>query len=208
MRFLTRTVPPTATRNVEAVQRIAGLDKNWIPSSIEATHATLDSVDEQLVNTGSLPLAEVVEKANLSAIVGNLLRSALQGNSGGIYRSSGPHKFPDLLSESDTSQDLEIKIALGKNSPKGHLPKGGTHLICRYVLGGREGNYSRGDQGNVVWIWEVRLGELSEDDFNTSNTPGDSGKTAVIGAEALKRLTCVYFDGRFSPVVKPLPGHD
>lgn len=129
-------------------------------------------------------------------------------NSGGIYRSSGPHQFPDLLSESDTSQDLEIKIALGKNSPKGHLPKEGAHLICRYVLGGREGDYSRGDQGNVVWIWEMRLGELSEDDFRLSNTPGDSGKTAVVGADALKRLTCVYFDRRFSPVARPLPGHD
>lgn len=208
VRFPPRASPPNATRGVEAVQRAAGLDENWIPSAIEATHATLDRIDEQLVNTGSRPLAEVVELANLSAIVGNLLRSALQANSGGAYRNNAPHTFPDLVSQSGGSCDLEIKIALGGNMPKGHLPKPGAHLICRYVLAERDGTYSRGQRGSVVWVWEARLGELSEEDFNTSNTPGDSGKTAVISAEALYRLTCVYYDERFRPIARPRAGHD
>ena len=207
VRFLPRTSPPNASRGVEAVQGVAGLNENWIPSAIEATHATLDRIDEQLVNTGSRPLAEVVELANLSAIVGNLLRSALQGRSHGVYRSNAPHTFPDLVSQSGASSDLEIKIALEGNMPKGHLPKPGAHLICRYVLAERDGTYSRGHRGNVVWVWEARLGELSEDDFNTSNTPGDSGKTAVIRAKALYRLNCVYYDGRFRPIARPRAGH-
>ncbi len=207
VRFSQRNSPPNATRGVEAVQQVAGLNENWIPSAIEATYATLDRIDEQLVNTGSRPLAEVVELANLSAIVGNLLRSALEANSLGVYRSNAPHTFPDLVSPSGTSQGLEIKIALEGNMPKGHLPKPGAHLICRYVLAERDGAYSRGHRGNVVWIWEARLGELTEDDFNTSNTPGASGKTAVISAEALYRLTCVYYDGRFRPIARPRPGH-
>lgn len=208
VRFPQRASPPNATRGVEAVQQVAGLEETWISSAIEATYATLDRIDEQLVNTGSLPLAEVVELANLSAIVGNLLRSALEANSRGVYKSNAPHTFPDLVSQSGTSQGLEIKIALEGNMPKGHLPKPGAHLICRYVLAERDGTYSRGHRGNVVWVWEARLGELSEDDFNTSNTPGDSGKTAVICAEALYRLTCVYYDGRFRPIARPRPGHD
>ena len=207
VRFPPRTSPPDATRGGEAVQQVAGLDEDWIPSAIEATHATLDRIDEQLVNTGSRPLAEVVELANLSAIVGDLLRSALRANSRGAYRSNAPHTFPDLLSQSGASSDLEIKVALEGNMPKGHLPKPGAHLCCRYVLAERDGVYSRGHRGNVVWVWEARLGELSEDDFNTSSTPGDSGKTAVIGAEALYRLTCVYYDERFRPVVRPRAGH-
>lgn len=206
--FPPRASPPNAARGVEAVQEVAGLDENWIPSAIEATHATLDRIDEQLVNTGSRPLAEVVELANLSAIVGNLLRSALQANSRGAYRSNAPHTFPDLVSESGASRDLEIKIALEGNMPKGHLPKPGAHLICRYVLADRDGTYSRGYRGNAAWVWEARLGELSADDFNTSNTPGDSGKTAVISAEALYRLTCVYYDGRFRPIARLRAGHD
>lgn len=208
LRFPQRSSPPNATRGVEAVQQVAGLEETWIPSAIEATHATLDRIDEQLVNTGSLPLAEVVELANLSAIVGNLLRSALEANSRGVYKSNAPHTFPDLVSQSGTPQGLEIKIALEGNMPRGHLPKPGAHLICRYVLAERDGTYSRGHRGNVVWIWEARLGELTEDDFNTSNTPGDSGKTAVISAEALYRLTCVYYDWRFRPIARPRPGHD
>lgn len=208
VRFPPRTSPPNASRGVEAVQKVAGLSEHWIPSAIESTYATLDRIDEQLVNTGSRPLAEVVELANLSAIVGNLLRSALQANSRGVYRSNAPHTFPDLVSRSGTSSDLEIKIALEGNMPKGHLPKPGAHLVCRYVLAERDGTYSRGHRGNVVWIWEARLGELSEDDFNTSNTPGDSGKTAVISAKALYRLTCAYYDGRFRPIARPRAGHD
>ncbi len=203
-----RVSPPVVSRGIGAVRAVAGLDENWIPSAVESTYATLDRIDEQLVNTGSRPLAEVVELANLSAIIGNLLRSALQGNSGGVYESNDPHQFPDLVSRAGTSQNLEIKVALEGNMPKGHLPKPGAHLLCRYVLADRDGSYTRGERGNVVWIWEVRLGELSEDDFNTSNTPGDSGKTAVIGAAAFYRLTCVYYDERFRPIAKPRAGHN
>lgn len=208
VRFPLRLSPPDAARGVEAIQRVTGLGDDWLLSAIAATHSTLDRIDEQLVNTGSRPLAEVVELANLSAIVGNLLRSVLQAKSNGLYRSNAPHAFPDLVSQSETSSDLEIKIALEGNMARGHLPKPGEHLICRYVLAERDGTYSRGRRGSVVWIWEARLGELFENDFNTSNTPGDSGKTAVISAEALYRLTCVYYDGRFRPIARPRAGHD
>lgn len=207
IRFRRRTTPPEAARGPEAVAAIAGLDESWIPSAIEATYETLDRIDEQLLNTRSQPIAKVVELANLSAIVGNLLRSALQGHSQGAYRSNAPHIFPDLVSAAQGSQPLEIKIALEGNMPKGHLPKPGAHLIFRYVLAGRDGTYSRGDRGDVVWIWEARIGELFENDFNTSNTPGDSGKTAVTKAAALYRLTCVYYDRRYCPLARPRPGH-
>jgi len=207
VRFPRRTSPPSAPRGVKTVQEITGLNERWVPSAVEATYETLDRIDEQLINTGSQPVAKVVELANLSAIVGNLIRSALQGLSDGAYRSNEPHTFPDLVSESAQSQDLEIKIALEGNMPKGHLPKPGVHLVCRYVLAERDGTYSRGDRGHVVWIWEARLGELSEEDFNTSNTPGDSGKTAVVKADSLYRLTCVYYDERFLPLAKPREGH-
>ena len=202
-----RMVLPGTARGAEAVEAVAGLGESWIPSSVRATYQTLDSIDQQLVATGSPPLAEVVELANLSAIIGNLMRAALQRHSRGSYRSNAPHTYPDLVSESDESKGIEIKIALEGNMPKGHLPKPGVHLICRYVLAERDGTYSRGSRGNVVWIWEARLGELFEEDFNISNTPGDSGKTAVIKAAALYRLTCVYYDSRFLPLAKLRAGH-
>ena len=207
VRFDQRTPPCDAAREGAAIQKLAGLGTDWILSAVEATYDMLDRIDEQLINTGSPPLTGVVERANLSAIIGNLVRSALQRHSNGLYRSNTPHTYPDLVSESDASRDLEIKIALETNQPKGHLPKPGAHLVCRYVLADRDGTYIRGSRGDVVWIWEVRLGELFEEDFNTSDTPGDSGKTAVVKSEGLDRLSCVYYDSRFLPYAKPRAGH-
>lgn len=208
VRFEQRIARPGAARGGDAVNGLTGLDENWVPTAVEATYGTLDLLDEQLINTGSPPLAEVVERANLSAIVGNLMRSALARHSNGRYRSNEPHTYPDLVSQPDESNGLEIKVALGKNVPKGHLPKPGPYLTCRYVLADRDGAYSRDKRGNVVWIWEVRLGMMSDEDFNISNTAGDSGKTAVFQADALDRLTCVYYDERFLPYAKPRAGHN
>lgn len=206
--FERRVVPPGAARRADTVRENTGLGETWVSEAIEATHRTVDRIDEQLISTGSPPLAEVVELANLSAIIGNLLREALARGSNGRYKSNEPHTYPDLISPSGDAEGLEIKIALETNKPKGHLPKPGPHLTCRYVLADRAGNYSRQDRGNVVWIWEVRLGELSKEDFSLSNTPGDSGKTAVIKTDSLDRLDCIYFDRRFLPYAKPRPGHD
>ena len=206
--FEHRAVPAGAARRGDIVREITGLDETWVPEAIEATHRTVDRIDEQLINTGSPPLAEVVELANLSAIIGNLLREALVRGSNGRYKSNEPHTYPDLVSPSGELKGLEIKIALESNQPKGHLPKPGPHLTFRYVLADRAGSYSRQERGNVVWVWEARLGELLTEDFNFSNTPGDSGKTATIKAKSLDRLPCVYFDNRFLPYAKPRPGHD
>lgn len=207
IRLPARMPPPDAARNADRISAISGLGDGWITGAIANTYRRLDLIDEQLVNAGAQPLAETVELANLSAMIGNLLRSALADGSEGRYRSNDPHKYPDLVSESDAASDLEIKIALETNQPKGHLPKPGHHLIFRYVLGNRRGEYARGQRGNVAWIWEGRLGHLSAIDFAESNTPGDSGKTAVIKPRVLDAMTCVYYDRRFLPYAKPRPGH-
>jgi len=203
-----RTVLPGTARREDAVTAITTLDLNWIQQAVESTYRTLDLIDERLINTGSPPLAQVVELANLSAIIGNLLRTALAQLSHGRYMSNEPHKFPDLISASESLEGLEIKIALEKNMPKGHLPKPGPHLICRYVLASRDGTYTRGIRGNAAWIWEIRLGILLQEDFSLSNTEGDSGKTAVIKSSVLDKLPCIYYDQRFLPYAKPRPGHN
>ena len=74
--------------------------------------------------------------------------------------------------------DIEIKVALESNKPKGHLIKPGAHLTLRYVLVDDGGIYVRGKKtrGKVPWIWEVRVGTLTDAHFNFSNTEGDSGQ--------------------------------
>lgn len=111
----------------------------------------LDVIDEALVHQGSDRLADIIELANLSSMIGNLLRAGVANASGGRFQNNGPHKHPDLLHASDPSLNVEIKVALEDNSPKGHLAKSGWHLTCHYVLCKEDGSFVPGpeNRGNI-----------------------------------------------------------
>jgi hypothetical protein len=190
---MTRIVEPSSIFNDPALDAV-GLSRPMIASAISFVHKILDSLDATLVGNGEVRMAQMVELANLSAIIGNLFRTGIARASNGRFVANGPHKYPDLLSTHDGVGHLEIKVALETNKPKGHLVKPGPHLTCRYVLGDGEGLFTRGrdSRGDVVWIWEVRAGILAEGDFSESNTPGDSGKTAVFNASGMAHLHPVY----------------
>ena len=178
-----------------------GLTVRMLSDGVASTYRTLDAVDETLIKMGNTRLSTMVELANLSSMLGNLLASSIAKASGGSFRKNGPHKYPDLLANVQSTSDIEIKIALEDNKPKGHLAKAGFYLTCRYVLGSEAGEFSRGveNRGDVVWIWELRSGWLKEHHFNLSNTAGDSGKTAVVNAEGMQELQVVYCDLDFFP---------
>ena len=202
-----------------------GLTVDIVRGAIEYTHNVLDRIDQTLVESGSDRLASLIELANLSAIVGNLFRGGIANVSDGAFTANRPHTFPDLLGTAPGTPDIEIKVALEANNPKGHLIKPGPHLIIRYVLADDAGTFMRGKEsrGDVVWIWEVRLGNLEEAHFNFSNTEGDSGKTAVINARGMDSLSLTFLDTTRCPLApkgprmrklrqllqtgKPRPGH-
>ena len=195
-----------------------GLTVDIIRDAIEYTHSVLDQIDHTLISRRSERLAGLVELANLSAIVGNLFRGGVSVASDGAFRANRPHRFPDLVANAPGTRDLEIKVALETRKPKGHLVKPGPHLTVRYVLADDQGNFVRGKEsrGDVVWIWEVRLGELEETHFNSSNTVGDSGKTAVINTKGMASLVPVFLDltrcpyapdGRIVPKLRQLLQH-
>jgi hypothetical protein len=181
-----------------------GLTPQVIRGAVEYTHHILDQIDAQL--GADSRLSSLVELANLSAIVGNLFRNGVCQASGGMYKANLPHKYPDLLAAHPDASDIEIKVALESNKPKGHLIKPGPHITVRYVLVCEAGIYTRGKQnrGVMPWIWEVRVGELAEGHFNFSNTEGDSGKTAVINAAGMDNLKVIYFDPTRCPLVRGL----
>lgn len=173
-----------------------------IVRAIEHTYQVLDLIDEESSSRGGDRLAKMVELANLSAILGNVFGAALAAGSQGRWVRNGPHKYPDLIRpQSLPSGGTEIKVALESNNPKGHLPKPGPHILVRYVLADSSAlrNWRPVERGDTVVVWEVRAGKLGTDDFNLSNTPGDSGKSAVVKSSALKRLRVEYFDPRFYP---------
>lgn len=173
-----------------------GLSNRMIYEAVNDTYKTLDIIDSNLIESGSPRLSRLVELANLSAIVGNLLRGGISKSSENLFQANKPHTYPDLISNDDKYEGIEIKVALETNKPKGHLIKPGPHLTIRYVLANEEGEYILGkkNRGEIVWIWEVRLGVLEEKHFNFSNTEGDSGKTAVINAEGMNQLGIVFCD--------------
>jgi hypothetical protein len=176
--------------------------------AIDSCYKTLDSIDEQLMAKDSVPLAGLVELANLSSMVGNMIGGGIAECSDGLYERNRPHTYPDLLPLRYPAVDLEIKMALETNRPKGHLPKAGKYITFRYILGDRYGNYTRGKpyRGDTVWIWEIKIGELTEEDFSCSNTAGDSGKTAIIKTEIFNAMPLVYYNEEHVPYAKRVTG--
>ncbi|WP_281355115.1 helix-turn-helix domain-containing protein [Pandoraea horticolens] len=188
-------------RNPDALMRHTGLTGSVLLRAIHGCYNMLDTIDTELVANGSPPIGRLVELANLSSMVGNMVGGALADASEGLYVRNKPHHYPDLLPQRYPAQSLELKMALETNRPKGHLPKPGTYITFRYVLGDKHGAYSRGKEyrGDTVWIWEVKVGHIKETDFDISNTAGDSGKTAVVKTEVFNRMALVYFDPTFCP---------
>ena len=165
------------------------------------TYETLDMIDQNLVSRGSQKLSSLVELANLSSIVGNLLGAGCAEYSQGTYYRNKPHTYPDLVAIDKTLPGIEIKTAILKNSPKGHQPKPGYYLTYRYCLTDENGhrNESEKEFWDTVTIWEVKMGYLNENDFSCSNTEGDSGKTAVIKTASLNAMPLLYFDPTLVP---------
>lgn len=181
--------------NLAALQE-AGLTGEMIASGISYVHNILDGLDSQLLSAGAFRLSQMFELANVSSMLGNLLGAGIANASDGAFLRNGPHKYPDLLARVPQASDVEIKVSLETNKPKGHLAKPGYYLTCRYVLCNEQGVYVRGkaDRGDVAWIWEIRFGWLDEEHFTLSNTSGDSGKTAVVNGGGMEQLTVIFCD--------------
>jgi len=188
-------------RNEDKLIETIGVNGSVLLEAVNSCYATLDAIDEQLLDKKSVPMANLVELANLSSMIGNMVGGGLADHSNGLYLRNKPHTYPDLLPQKAPAVDLELKMALETNRPKGHLPKAGTYITFRYVLGDQMGGYSRGkeNRGDTVWIWEIKVGRLTVEDFSCSNTAGDSGKTAVVKSGVHNDMHLVYFAPEFLP---------
>jgi hypothetical protein len=171
-----------------------------LTEAIIATYHLLDRIDETLASDGVDPLCQVVELANLSSMIGNIIGAEIAKCSNGLYVRNGPHKFPDLLpsGKGAVKDGIEIKMALNRNKPKGHLVKPGYYITCRYVLIDAKGDIivEKADRPKAFKpvIWEMRSGYLEPQHFSVSNTAGDSGKTAVVNEAGMTALKVIYVD--------------
>lgn len=180
-----------------------GLSHAIFESALADTYDLLDRIDETLVLAGAFPMSQTVELANLSSMIGNMFGAAIAKNSEGLLVRNGPHKYPDLLSTGASADvpNVEIKMALERNQPKGHLAKEGYYISARYVLcEDDKPRWEKGNRGVTPSIWEIRFGHLSNDHFNISNTAGDSGKTAVVNKAGMEELKVIYLDLHRAPL--------
>lgn len=177
------------------------ISKSMIKQSVLHCYKTLNMLDDTLSISKVGKFSELVELANLSSIIGNILGAGLAEYSEGIYKRNKPNSYPDLIPNCSEYKGIEIKTAFNRNCPKGHLPKEDYYLIYRYLLTDENGqcNIEDIDKWNTVTIWEIRFGYLKENDFCVSNTKKDSGKTAAINISSLNNMSLLYFDPYLCP---------
>lgn len=67
-----------------------GLKSDFIISAIDYVYDVLDKIDLTLTGAGSPKLSELLELANLSAIIGNLFRGGVINASNGLFKANAP----------------------------------------------------------------------------------------------------------------------
>jgi hypothetical protein len=210
-----KTINQSVFKNHEEFA-LTGLTISSIAQACDYVHSTIDALDQTLISVGADRLSKMVELANLSSMIGNLFGAGIAQFSDGALKRNRPHTYPDLLALNPGIKNIEIKVALENNKPKGHLAKAGYYLTCRYVLVEEDGTYVLpstrkrivdGERGTIPVVWEVRFGWLDLVHFNSSNTEGDSGKTATVNKEGMAQLAVVYCDLSVAPYTKGSPSY-
>jgi len=173
------------------------LSNETLQIAVDKSLTQIEMFDSMMKESAGESLVSMMEMANISSMFGNFL--AMNISQGEGYIKNAPHTFPDLLaSDAKRINDIEIKVSLEKNLPKGHLPKAGQYLIVRYSLVDESG-VLRQDRGEHMGIYEIRFGNLEIEDFNLSSTANDSGKTATIKTSSLKKMGLLYFNPLLDP---------
>ncbi len=68
-----------------------GLTAEMIFERVRSTYGTLDMIDAKMLESDLPRLSELVELANLSSIIGNLLAAGIVRASGRMFKRAGPH---------------------------------------------------------------------------------------------------------------------
>src|SRR5262249_20200944 len=72
-----RQVDASRLENLGVLKRLTGLDGGWLATGIDNAYFTLDVIDRELALKQVPPMAQLVELANLSSMLGNLLGAGL-----------------------------------------------------------------------------------------------------------------------------------
>jgi hypothetical protein len=170
-----------------------------VAGAIDFAYRRLDLIDTQMRGAGSRPLGQLVDTVDLTATLADLLSAGVARASNGRYVQSGRDQAPDLLPLHQGLPELELKAALETTLPARGSRGSGLYLIFRYVLTDRDGSFRRGKdaRGDTVTVWEVRFGELRDEDFRS----GPRG-SARLTRGALEGMELVHYDPALLPYAR------
>lgn len=178
---------------------VTELTPAMVAGAIDFAYRRLDLIDTQMRGAGSRPLGKLVETADLTITLADLLSAGIARVSNNRYVQSGRDQAPDLLPLHQGLSELGLKAALETALPPRGALGGGFYLVFRYVLTEQDGSFSRGKdaRGDTVTVWEARFGELAEKDFKS----GPRG-SARLTRDALEGMELVYFDPALLPYAR------
>jgi transcriptional regulator with XRE-family HTH domain len=182
----------------ERLTRTTWLSGHVVRKSIDAAYRKLDVIDEQMRESGSPSLVELVGLEHLNGLFAGVLAGGVVKTSPSLYVQNSPRQHPDLLPLQHGLPEMVVRATLETDRPVGEAP--GIYLVFRYVLVDRKGEYTRGEasRGDVVTVWEARFGELAEGDFLAAR----GGKGPTVRKNALDRMELVYYDPALLPYAK------
>ncbi len=198
-----REAEPMHLREASDLTAVTGLTTAMVAQAIEIAYQKLDLIDEQMRESGSPPLARLVELSELSALISNLLSAGIAQASDGLYMQKASDQSPSLLPLRQGLPELEVAAALETDRPaSGASTAGVYYLTFRYVLAGQDGTFTRGKEsrGDMIVVWEVRFGEVAPEDFLRATRNGG----APLKKEALDGMELVYYDPELLPYAKPI----
>jgi hypothetical protein len=176
------------------------LSGHIVRKAIDAAYRKLDVIDEQMRESGSPSLVELVGLEHLNALLAGALASGVVKSAPAQYVQNSPRQHPDLLPLQHGLPEMVVRTALETDRPVARPELAGIYLVFRYVLVDRKGEYTRGkaSRGDMVAVWEARFGELGDADF----IPPHGGNGPTLRKDSLDRMELVYYDPALLPYSK------
>jgi transcriptional regulator with XRE-family HTH domain len=184
----------------ERLTETTWLSGHIVRKAIDAAYRKLDVIDEQMRESGSPSLVDLVGPEHLDGLLAGALAGGVVKSAPTLYVRNSPRQHPDLLPLQHGLPEMVVKTALETDRPVAGPELAGIYLVFRYVLVDRKGEYTRGkaSRGDMVAVWEARFGELGESDF----IPPRGGHGPTLRRESLDRMELVYYDSALLPYAK------
>ena len=184
----------------ERLTEATRLSGHIVRKAIDAAYSKIDVIDEQMRESGSPHLVDLVGLDHLNGLLAGVLASGVVKASPGLYVQNSPRQHPVLLPLQHGLPEMVVKTAHETDRPVAGPDVAGIYLVFRYVLVDRKGDFMRGEsaRGDMVAVWEARFGELAEADF----IPHRGGKGPRLRKDALERMELVYYDPALLPYAK------